>query len=226
MMEALKYPLFLSEPEIAEQLQRCAFYYAHAKRHHPILRRFARPRGLVGFRDIFKIAASIADPFRCSYQLVCAWSRGVAGTAAEVLARQPDVRRAAVVSGEAEGYDEWPVQGGTLFLVEDGRCREETLDTGLTALSEAENDLLVSGDPNASECTNPVMKQAEVIRQVLDPEVTGPSIEPKRRLVVANAALGLWIADRAQTIEQAIKCIQKSIDDGTSLKKVDNILGQ
>lgn len=166
MMECLEYPLYLTREQGEKQLLSSTnFYYAHAQTYHPILRRFARERGVIGFRDIFKIAACLSDPFRCEYQYLCVWKNELVEISAKIFSKQNHIKKAVVSSGEFIGYDEFPVAGGNLVMAKNNEINEYELTTNIK-----ENDLDLLGPEND------MREESESIRKILDPDCMEPKI--------------------------------------------------
>ncbi len=145
-------------------------------------------------------------PARHDYQLLGAPSEAQADLIARALVRL-GVRRAAVVHG-GDGLDEVTLGGPThVRLVEAGgiaTIRWEVEEFGLGPVSAAE--LRVSGPAES----------AERLRRLFAGE---PG--PVRNVVLANTAAALWVAERAETLAEGVRCASLAIDSGAAARLVE-----
>jgi anthranilate phosphoribosyltransferase len=180
-------------------LAETGFAFLFAPRFHPGLRRVAPIRSQLPFRTLFNLVGPLCNPASPSHQVVGAPEGPHAELLADVLARLPDIRRAAVVSG-SDGIDEVTIDGPTnVRLVEPGNVRHfvwQPEDFGLNR-SSAQN-LYVRG-PSES---------AERIERVFAHE-TGPV----RDYILANSAAALWITGRC-ALREGVEMAASAIDSG------------
>lgn len=179
-------------PEItARNLAELNIAFLFAPRFHPGLRHVAGVRRLLPFRTLFNLVGPLCNPASPAYQLVGTTDDARARLMAAVLARMPQVRRAAVVTG-SDGLDEVTLDGPTrVLMVESGVIRELSWtpeDFGLPRHGAAA--LRVDG-PEAS---------ADRIRRTLAGEHG-----PVRDYLLANAAAALWVVDRAPPSRSVIR---------------------
>jgi anthranilate phosphoribosyltransferase len=211
MMEFFKYPLFLSREKGEEILAKTKFFYAHAQSYHPILRRFSRERGIIGFRDIFKISTGLSDPFRCEYQYLCVWKNELAELSANVLSEMDHITKAVITSGEMSGIDELPVTGGTFYCATKHEVSREFIKTDLVDGSED----MIGPERNLEDESN-------LIQKILDPSNSDKNITSKRDLITVNAALALSAAMDIDFAE-LMNMVKKDIADGNALRKFEEI---
>src|SRR5271165_5875675 len=93
-------------------LSEASLAFLFAPRYHPGLARLAPVRRSLPFRTVFNLIGPLCNPASPGHQLVGVPDDNQAGLLAEVLSRQPHIRRAVIVSGE-DGIDEITLGGST-----------------------------------------------------------------------------------------------------------------
>ncbi|MGO9467782.1 MAG: anthranilate phosphoribosyltransferase [Isosphaeraceae bacterium] len=188
-------------PLLARGLAELKIAFFFAPRFHPGLRNVAPIRRQLPFRTLFNLVGPLCNPACPSHQVVGTPEGPHAALLADVLARLPNIHRAAVVSG-SDGLDEVTLGGPTkVRLVEQGMVRHlvwQPLDLGLNP-SGAE--ALRVRDP---------MESAERIRSVLAGE---PG--PVRDYVLANSAAALWVTGR-YALREGVEEAATAIDSGAA----------
>ncbi len=125
-------------PLLVRGLAELNIAFLFAPRFHPGLRHVAPIRRQLPFRTLFNLVGPLCNPASPSYQLVGTPEGPQADLLADVLARLPCIRRAAVVSA-SDGLDEVTLDGPTIVrLVEHGIVRRLAWnpdDLGLTRYS-------------------------------------------------------------------------------------------
>ena len=97
--------------------------FLFAPRFHPGLQRIAPIRRQLPFRTVFNLVGPLCNPASPGYQLVGVPDDARGGLMAEVLSRQPHLRRAVVVTG-SDGLDEVTLDGPTsIWVVEPGQIQ-------------------------------------------------------------------------------------------------------
>lgn len=197
-------------PEIAREVfESCGFVFLHAQIYHPAMRYAAPVRAQLGIRTVFNILGPLANPARAKMQLLGVYSRQLLRPMAEVLARLDTKRLVAVCGGD--GLDEVTLSGKTYCCeIIDGTVREYSLtpeDFGLPVRDKTE---LVGGEPR---------ENAAILRRVLDGERGA-----YRDATVANAALALTIAGKAENVGQGALLAAKLIDDGSAARVLEKFV--
>ncbi len=188
-------------PLLARGLAELKIAFLFAPRFHPGLRNVAPIRRQLPFRTLFNLVGPLCNPACPSHQVVGTPEGPHADLAADVLARLPNIHRAAVVSG-SDGLDEVTLGGPTkVRLVEQGMVRQliwQPRDLGLNPSSA--QALRVRGP----------MESAERIRSVLAGE---PG--PVRDYVLANSAAALWVTGR-YALREGVELAANAIDSGAA----------
>jgi anthranilate phosphoribosyltransferase len=178
---------------------RIAFLFAPA--FHPGLVRLAPVRRQLPFRTIFNLVGPLCNPASPCCQLVGVPDTAQAELVAQVLCRQPHIRRAAVVTGR-DGLDEVTLGGPTqVWIVEEGSIRGETW--------HPEDFGLNRHDPSAITIRD-VAESADKLMRAFAGEQG-----PVRDYILANSAAALWVA-RQIPLRESTALAAAAIDSGTA----------
>jgi anthranilate phosphoribosyltransferase len=167
---------------------------------HPAMKYAAKPRTELGVRTIFNMLGPITNPAGVRKQVIGTYEEGVASRLAGALERL-STDKACVLHGD-DGMDEVSVSGGTtVFEVgSPGSMRSYSLGPGSFGLTERPAGTVRGGDAE---------ENARIALRVLDGEKGA-----YRDVVVANAALGIYVAGKANELLHATTLAEESIDSG------------
>jgi anthranilate phosphoribosyltransferase len=184
-----------------------AFFFAPT--FHPSMRFAAEARRELGIRTAFNLLGPLTNPAGATRQLVGVPRPELTELIARALLLLGSAR-AWVVHG-ADGIDEMSTTGYTKV----SECRAGTVTTfyihpsdfGMTKASPEE---LKGGDAS---------QNAAIVRDVLAGRHGAP-----RRIVVLNAAAGLFIAGRAPSIAEGIQMAVRAIDSGAAHDTLESLV--
>lgn len=206
VLEALGARIDLDPDGVSRCLEETGLGFMFAPAHHPAFRHIVPVRRALGVRTIFNLLGPLTNPAGAPRQLL-----GVSdptylermGRALEALGCE----RALLVSGR-DGMDEVSTAAVSDTVEVDARgVRTGTIDPAAFGLPAPSDGELEGGDP---------ARNAELLRAVL-----GRARGPARDVVVLNAAAGIWLAGRAETLEDAIPRAEASIDEGAAQERLD-----
>lgn len=192
----------------ARCLRQANVCFLFAMTHHPAMR-FAGPvRKQLGVRTIFNVLGPLTNPAGAKRQVLGVASEALVEPLAGVL-RELGAERAMVVHS-ADGLDEISTTApATIASLAEGSIAVTTLDATDLGLPRARlEDLMVA---TAGE-------SARVVRSVLEGKAG-----PARDITAVNAAAAILVAGKADTLAEALKLAQRSIDSGaarTALEKL------
>ena len=198
-------------PETTEKcLNELGICFMFAPLYHGTTKRVAAVRRKLGIRTIFNLLGPLTNPAGAPFQIV-----GVSQPAqVEPLAKALAVlgtKRAWVVHG-LDGLDEVTLAERTLVAEAcDGSVQTFELspeDFGMTRTSLKE---FASPDPETS---------AQIIREVLSARLQGAA----RNLIVANAAAALVVAGATDSLIEAKRLAENSIDSGAAARKLNDLV--
>ena len=183
----------------------CVFMFA--PRHHAALRHAAGPRVELGTRTIFNLLGPLANPARVRRQLTGVFDPSWARPMADAL-HALGTERAWVVHGQ--GLDELTVSGvNQVVALEDGAIREFTVTGEQAGLPASPVAAIKGGDATTN---------ARALLALLQ-----GAGGPYRDTVLLNAAAGLIVGGRAETLREGVSLASRSLHDGAALAALDRL---
>jgi anthranilate phosphoribosyltransferase len=186
-------------PVLLQTLAERRITFLFAPRFHPGLRNLAPIRRQLPFRTVFNLLGPLSNPASPSYQLIGTPEGPHADLLADVLARLPHVRRAAIVSG-SDGLDEVTLDGPTNVRLVEGRSVRHLVwqpeELGLRRFSA--RSLQVADSKESAQRIE---------------EVFAGQSGTTREYVVANSAAALWVTGR-YALREAVEIAASAIDSG------------
>lgn len=210
LLEALGVDLE-ADPEVAEKaIEEIGIGFLFAPRFHPAMRHAAGPRRELGIRTAFNLLGPLTNPAGADVQLLGVFHPRLVELFPEVL-RLLGVKRALVVHGR-DGVDEISTTGPTYVgELRDGRIEHYEIrpeEFGLRRATPQEVGTLAPAEA------------AAVARAILKGELAGPRYE----IVLLNAAAGLYIAGRANSIAEGMELAAESITSGRAYAKLQALI--
>jgi anthranilate phosphoribosyltransferase len=195
---------------VQECINRIGIGFLFAPLFHPAMKYAAKPRSELGVRSIFNMVGPLTNPAGVRRQLVGVYNPDVTHLLAGAL-KKLGVEKACVVHSD-DGMDEVTLTSGTTVLEVNDReqpieYRLKPEDFGFTTCT-IENLRGGLKEDNATIALN-ILKGSK---------------GPTRDVVVANAALGIYIAGKANTIDEGKKKAEESIDSGKAYEKLQQLI--
>ncbi|MEZ5425127.1 MAG: anthranilate phosphoribosyltransferase [Pyrinomonadaceae bacterium] len=202
------------EKEISQKcLNQIGICFMFAPLYHASTARVAKIRRELGVHTTFNLLGPMTNPAGAPFQIMGVWHRDLVEPIARTLG-ELGVKKAWVVHG-LDGLDEITVAEKTSVAeVENGLLKLFELspeEIGFPLAGPGELEKLRGG--NAGE-------NAGIIRAVLRGERT----DAARSLVIINAAAALFVGGRAADLTEAARLAQASLDDGSALAKLENLV--
>jgi len=208
LLEALGVRIDLGPGAVARCIREVGFGFMFAPAHHGATRFVVPVRKELAVRTIFNFLGPLTNPAGATRQVIGVSDGRFLEVMAEALARL-GARKALVVSS-ADGLDEMSTSGTTRVVEVDGpalRAYEVAPeDLGLT---RAAPDAITGGTPE---------RNADVTRRILAGD---PGAE--RDLAVLNAGAAVYVAGRAQTLEEGVRAAEDAIDSGRASAALDGL---
>ncbi|OPY30569.1 MAG: Anthranilate phosphoribosyltransferase [Methanocella sp. PtaU1.Bin125] len=203
VLEALGARIDLPPPEVERMIEDIGFGFMFAPVFHASMKHAVSPRKEVGIRTVFNLLGPLTNPASAKAQLVGVYDASLVAPVASVL-RNLGVERALVVHGIG-GLDEVSTFGRTVVCeVRDGDIVQYQLEPADLGVLDTTPAALSGGD---------AADNARLALRLLKGEERGP----KRDVVVANAACGIYVGGGASSIREAAKVAADSIDSGRAL---------
>lgn len=208
LCEALGITIALSPEAAAESLEKTGFCFLFAREYHRAMSRIAPIRKELAIRTVFNLLGPLTNPAKATHQIIGLFSPRLLETIAHVV-RGLGIQRAVVVHGD--GTDEFTVTGPTHYTeLRDGLVSSHTVGPEDFGLLPARKEALRGGDSH---------RNAEIVR-----EIFSGKRGPRRDIVLLNAGAALYVAERAETIQEGVRLASRCIDDGRAAKKLDEII--
>jgi anthranilate phosphoribosyltransferase len=182
--------------------------YMHQERFVPALYALKGLREEVALRTVLSTVEKIYNLANASYSIL-----GLAHLpyAEKMLATATAMgfKRILIVQG-IEGNEDAPTSRACRgFLWENGATQEMRIDASDYGLQAASKEEMEGGD---------AVYNAEIARRILGGE-TGAY----RDLVLLNAGIRVWLAERAPTIGYGIEAAREAIDSGAAVRKLAEV---
>ncbi|MHB8158405.1 MAG: anthranilate phosphoribosyltransferase [Desulfocucumaceae bacterium] len=205
VLEALGININLTPEEKENCIDKLGIAFLFAPTLHGAMKYAAGPRREIGVRTVFNVLGPLTNPAGASAQVLGVYSRELVPKMAEVLAKL-GTKGAFVVHG-AGGSDEiTPVGPAYVCEVKGGAVKEFQLDPMDFGIKRANMEDLKGGAPS---------ENAAIIKRILMGEGG-----PPRDAVILNSSLALVAAGAAEDISDGIKRSYYSIDSGSALNKL------
>lgn len=190
------------EPEgVARCIEKAGVGFMFAPSHHAAMKHVGPVRVELGTRTIFNILGPLSNPAGVTRQVVGTFSSHLLAPMAETLGALGSTKVWAVHG--ADGLDEITTTTETEVIeLKHGSLRRFTLTPEEAGLARANPDALKGGDADVN---------AKALSDVLDGAKTA-----YRDIAILNAAAGLVVADKAETIKDGVQLASKAVDTGAA----------
>lgn len=187
--------------------------FLNATDTYPVMKHIQPIRKMLEGPTIFNILGPMIHPFKLDYQVVGVYNPDFVKTMAQTLYDLG--RKRAIVLHGANGMDEATLSGENLIY-------EVNRDKGITSyhlsaqdvgLTPASNDTLRGGTPS---------ENLEITLNIL----SGKDHSSKRDVVVLNAGIALYTAEKADSIQEGVKLAQQLLDEGKAFEQYKKAGGQ
>ncbi len=209
LLSALGVNIEMPVENLSDCLNEVGMAFLFAPLLHRAMKHAAGPRRELKIRTVFNLLGPMTNPANPTVQLIGLYDFSLAELTAEVL-RNVGVKRALVVQG-SDGLDEITLTGSTMCVeLDNDNITKIELDPDSFGLpSQRTADILGEFDPQA--CS------------LIAGEILSGEKGPKRDIVVANAAVGLYLCKRADSFEDAARLAEEIIDSGKAQSVLENL---
>ncbi len=209
VLEALGVNITISPEKSRELLEKIGICFLFAQNYHIAMKYVAPVRKELGIRTIFNILGPLANPAGANMELMGVYDESLIEPLAHVLANL-GVKRALVVYG-TDGLDEISLSAPTKICeVKDGTFTSYEITPEQFGLTRCKKEDLVGGTP---------AENAQITRDILSGK-TGP----KRDAVLMNAGAAIYMAGKAETIQDGIDVARNMIDSGKAAAQLEKFV--
>ena len=206
VLEALGARIDLEPSAVAECVETIGFGFMFAPLHHSAMKHVVPVRKELAVRTTFNFLGPLTNPAGATRQLIGVSDPSYMETMAAALARLGG-RSALLVSGE-DGLDEITVSGSTRAVeLRDGVTSSFTITPEEMSVERVDPDRISAGSPEVN---------AAVTRVVLSGE---PGAD--RALTVANAGAAIYVAGRAESLQEGVRKAEAAIDSGAAREALE-----
>jgi anthranilate phosphoribosyltransferase len=208
VLEALGVRIDLDPQAVARCIGEAGFGFMFAPAHHGATRYVVPVRKQLAVRTIFNFLGPLTNPAGARRQVIGVSDPAFLETIAGALARLGAVR--ALVVSSSDGLDEMSTSGTTRVVeVDGGDLRRYEIAPEDVGLPRATFEDVAGGLPGHN---------ADVARRVLAGE-PGPA----RDLSVLNAGAAVYVAGRADTLEEGVRAAEAALDTGAAAATLERL---
>ena len=207
VLEALGAKIEMPPEAVERMIEEIGFGFMFAPVFHASMKHAVSPRKEVGIRTVFNLLGPLTNPASAQAQVLGVYDASLVGPMAGVL-RNLGVGHALVVHGVG-GLDEVSTFGPTVVceVIRGELIPYEISPSGL-GLARCSPEELSGGD---------AAWNAALALRLLRGEERGP----RRDIVIANAACGIYVGGAATSLRDAAGAAARSIDSGRALAVLD-----
>ena len=209
VLEALGVNITISPEKSRELLEKIGICFLFAQNYHIAMKYVAPVRKELGIRTIFNILGPLANPAGANMELMGVYDESLIEPLAHVLANL-GVKRALVVYG-TDGLDEISLSAPTKICeVKDGTFTSYEITPEQFGLTRCKKENLVGGTP---------AENAQITHDIL-----AGKPGPKRDAVLMNAGAAIYMAGKAETIQDGIDMASNMIDSGKAAAQLEKFV--
>ena len=197
-------------PEQAEQVfKKVGMVFLFAPLYHPAMRLIGPIRKELEVRTIFNFLGPFLNPASTKRQLLGVPNEKITQKLAKVAARLNFTHLMLVTS--EDGMDEITTTGKTkIFEIRGKNIKLLTISPKEFGIKTAIKKDLLGKDSN---------ENASIIKKILEGDKG-----PKRDIVILNSAAAFYLAGKTTSIKVGIKLAEASIDSGSAMKVLQNLI--
>ena len=210
VLEALGVNITISPEKSAELLKKINICFLFAQNYHIAMKYVAPIRKELGIRTVFNILGPLSNPAGANMELMGVFDGSLVEPLAQVM-ENLGVTKGMVVYGQ-DKLDEISMCAPTSVCeIRDGKFISYEIAPEQFGYTRCEKDALKGGTPK---------ENAEITKAILN----GADKGPKRQAVCLNAGAALYIAGKAETMEQGVRMAEELIDSGEAQKKLEEFV--
>ena len=210
VLAALGFNLDVDSVIMEQSIQNNGIGFLFAPKMHPAMKHVMPVRRELKLRTIFNILGPLTNPASASGQVIGVFSPALTELFAEVL-KNLGSRRAFIVHGH-DGLDE-------ITCTETTRVTE--LRDGIIKTYELYPEMLVGQTFDAEDLAG---GDAECNAAITQEILKGERRDGARAIVILNAAAAIVAGEKVDTLEEAIRLAEESIDSGAALDKMNKLI--
>lgn len=209
VLEALGVNIYIEPEKSLKILKEINLCFLFAQNYHLAMKFVAGVRKELSIRTIFNILGPLTNPAGATMQVLGVYDESLVKPLCEVL-KNVGVKSALSVYGQ-DGLDEISVSDKTSVCeLRDGRLKCYEIAPEDFGMKRCSKEDLVGGNPR---------ENAEITLSILNGQKG-----PKRNAVVLNSAAALYVAGKADSIEDGVRLASEIIDSGRAKKQLEKFI--
>lgn len=209
VLEALGVNIYIEPEKSLKILKEINLCFLFAQNYHLAMKFVAGVRKELSIRTIFNILGPLTNPAGATMQVLGVYDESLVKPLCEVL-KNVGVKSALSVYGQ-DGLDEISVSDKTSVCeLRDGRLKCYEIAPEYFGMERCSKEDLVGGNPR---------ENAEITLSILNGQKG-----PKRNAVVLNSAAALYVAGKADSIEDGVRLASEIIDSGRAKKQLEKFI--
>lgn len=210
VLEEMGVKVDLEPAKVEKCIEKIGIGFMFAPVFHKSMKYVMPARKQLGVRTIFNVLGPLTNPANAKGQVIGVFDEKLTEKLANVL-KMIDLDRAYVVHG-VHGLDEFSTLGKTkVSQLIDGDIRTYHIVPKQVGLKKAKPEDLIGGNKTSN---------ALILKNILDSVETGPKMD----IVLLNAAAGIVVGGKADTIGEGIQQAKTSIESGKAREKMDKLI--
>lgn len=191
-------------------LETCGITFLFAPIFHQAMKVVGPLRRDLAMRTIFNLLGPLLNPAGARRQIIGVYAPHLTEVFAQVL-KSLGCEHALIFSAE-DGLDEISIAGPTRVTeLKDGAIRTDRLHPRDLGFRSRPLDQVKGGDAS---------RNARILRGVLEGECSGA----QRDIVLLNAAAGVYVSGRADSLQAAVEAARQSLDQGRALARLEGLV--
>lgn len=212
VLERLGLPLNVKPKIVEEAIEKVGIGFLYAPKFHSSMMHVSTPRREIGVRTIFNILGPLTNPAGVKAQVIGVYDQALTQKLATVL-NILGCEEAMVVHGLC-GMDEISTISETAVCwLKKGKIKNLIIKPEDLGVKRSKPEELTVTSIN--ECVETML---EVLSGIL------PRGEPKRDLVVVNAAAGILVGGKGNSLRDCVSLAEESIDGGAAYEKLRDLI--
>jgi anthranilate phosphoribosyltransferase len=208
VLTALGIKIDLEPKQVEKCIDEVGIGYMFAPKFHGAMKYAIGPRKELGVRSVFNVLGPLTNPAEAPYELMGVFDESLVEPLAEVLGKL-GLKHAMVVHGN--GLDEITIEAETKVAeYKDGHVKSYEIKPTDFGIKLASLDEIKGGSPEDN---------AKIALDILNGKEKGV----KRSVVLLNAGVALYVAGKANSIQDGIDIAKESIDSGKALEKLNKL---
>lgn len=211
VLEQLGVNLYLNKTNAINILNKIGLTFLFAPFIHKTFQKVTKVRQALRIPTVFNLIGPLTNPVKLQYQLIGMYDRNDLLKFAKVL-QQLDRKRAILING-AGGIDEASLAGENYLVIADPtEIKEQIIHPNQLGLPLINNEKIKGGTAK---------ENSEILLSVLHGIKS-----PYYYTVLLNSAIGIYAANKADSIAAGLELAKQSIQSGAAFKKLQQLINE